>query len=567
MLQTLYIRDYAIIDELTVEFSDGLNIITGETGAGKSILIDALRLILGYRAATGNVRTGCKKAVVEAFLSIEKNDAVHSLLQENGYDDGDELIIRREISARGSSRAFMNDSPAPLTLLRDVGDRLIDLHGQHDHQTLLRPETHGALLDVAGGLEGMVTEYAAAYARMKSLVREIEELTAREDDLRRKLEFHEFQLREISEVDPQPEEIAILERELKIRENSEQLFELVNELHEILNGDNNAVRDRLIQAESMISRLVEIDESFSSRREELESSIIVIEELARYLQSYSVDIEFEPTELEKMRERLMRLTGLRKKYGGSMSAVLEHRDAIQEEIALARNYDDEISTRRAELSEMRVSLGAMAARMSRARRKVAGTVEKSVVAILKELGIEKGSFKVDITQHPLSTDHVDAVIVDGEAFRASGNGLDSVEFFVSTNVGEGLKPLARTASGGEISRIMLAMKTILAKNDRLPLLIFDEIDTGVSGRIAQKVGTALKNLADYHQIIAITHLPQIAAMGEHHYVVAKSEKKGRTVTEIRKLHPDQQAAEVARLVSGETVTETSLKAAQELIEK
>ena len=567
MLQTLYIRDYAIIDELTVEFSDGLNIITGETGAGKSILIDALRLILGYRAATGNVRTGCKKAVVEAFLSIEKNDAVHSLLQENGYDDGDELIIRREISARGSSRALMNDSPAPLTLLRDVGDRLIDLHGQHDHQTLLRPETHGALLDVAGGLEGMVTEYAAAYARMKSLVREIEELTAREDDLRRKLEFHEFQLREISEVDPQPEEIAILERELKIRENSEQLFELVNELHEILNGDNNAVRDRLIQAESMISRLVEIDESFSSRREELESSIIVIEELARYLQSYSVDIEFEPTELEKMRERLMRLTGLRKKYGGSMSAVLEHRDAIQEEIALARNYDDEISTRRTELSEMRVSLGAMAARMSRARRKVAGTVEKSVVAILKELGIEKGSFKVDITQHPLSTDHVDAVIVDGEAFRASGNGLDSVEFFVSTNVGEGLKPLARTASGGEISRIMLAMKTILAKNDRLPLLIFDEIDTGVSGRIAQKVGTALKNLADYHQIIAITHLPQIAAMGEHHYVVAKSEKKGRTVTEIRKLHPDQQAAEVARLVSGETVTETSLKAAQELIEK
>ena len=567
MLQTLYIRDYAIIDELTVEFSDGLNIITGETGAGKSILIDALRLILGYRAATGNVRTGCKKAVVEAFLSIEKNDAVHSLLQENGYDDGDELIIRREISARGSSRAFMNDSPAPLTLLRDVGDRLIDLHGQHDHQTLLRPETHGALLDVAGGLEGMVTEYAAAYARMKSLVREIEELTAREDDLRRKLEFHEFQLREISEVDPQPEEIAILERELKIRENSEQLFELVNELHEILNGDNNAVRDRLIQAESMISRLVDIDESFSSRREELESSIIVIEELARYLQSYSVDIEFEPTELEKMRERLMRLTGLRKKYGGSMSAVLEHRDAIQEEIALARNYDDEISTRRTELSEMRVSLGAMAARMSRARRKVAGTVEKSVVAILKELGIEKGSFKVDITQHPLSTDHVDAVIVDGEAFRASGNGLDSVEFFVSTNVGEGLKPLARTASGGEISRIMLAMKTILAKNDRLPLLIFDEIDTGVSGRIAQKVGTALKNLADYHQIIAITHLPQIAAMGEHHYVVAKSEKKGRTVTEIRKLHPDQQAAEVARLVSGETVTETSLKAAQELIEK
>ena len=237
MLKTLYIRDFAIIDELTVEFAGGLNIITGETGAGKSILIEALRLLLGERASAEDVRQGRNKAVVEGFISIERNDAVHRILLENGYDDGDELIIRREVAARGGSRAFLNDSPAPIGLLREIGDRLIDLHGQHDHQMLLRQETHCRLLDNAGGLDGLVERYARKYSELRQLSGEIRKLRAREDELRRTLEFHEFQLEEIREIDPQPEEIDTLNREVRIRENSEQLYELVNRSSAIEYGD------------------------------------------------------------------------------------------------------------------------------------------------------------------------------------------------------------------------------------------------------------------------------------------------------------------------------------------
>lgn len=567
MLKTLYIRDFAIIDELTVEFAGGLNIITGETGAGKSILIEALRLLLGERASGEDVRQGRTKAVVEGFVSIEKNDAVHGILLENGYEDGDELIIRREIAARGGSRAFLNDSPAPIGLLREIGDRLIDLHGQHDHQMLLRPETHCRLLDNAGGLDELVERYAKKYAELRHLAGEIRKLRAREDELHRTLEFHEFQLEEIREIDPQPDEIDTLNREVRIRENSEQLYELVNELHDILYGQKDAVRDRLVRARSMLERLADIDSSFSERRDELASTVVVVEELARYLQSYSLDIDFAPQELETMRERIQALNGLRKKYGGSLEAVFEHREKIEQEISLSKNYDSTISQREEELRELRKSTGRLAAKLSRKRRQVATAVEKSIVETLRELGIESGQFCVRIDRRECEPEDQESVIDQDKAYHSTSTGIDDVEFYVSTNAGEDPKPLARTASGGEISRIMLGLKSILAKNDRLPLLVFDEIDTGISGRIAQKVGGALRNLADFHQIVAITHLPQIAAMSHHHFVVEKSERDGRTVTTIRRLDQEEHTTEVARLVSGEDVTESSIRAARELMEE
>lgn len=565
MLKTLYIRDFAIIDELTVEFANGLNIITGETGAGKSILITALGLLLGERASSDQVRQGRSKAVVEGFLSIEKNDGVHQLLIEHGYDDGDELIVRRELSARGGSRAFLNDSPAPVGLLREVGDRLIDLHGQHDHQMLLRPETHCRLLDTAGGLDSLVERYSRKFAELRQKGQEIRKLRAREDELRRTLEFHEYQLEEIREIDPQPDEIESLSREVRIRENGEQLYELVNELHGILYGEKNAVRDRLVRARSMLDRLAEIDTQFEGRSEELNSAVVVVEELARYLQSYSLDIDVDPRELDTMRERLNALNGLRKKYGGTLEAVLEHRETIEREISLAKNYDSEITLREEELTRLRQSVGRLATKLSRKRHQVAGSIERSVVETLRELGIDHGEFRVEFDTTESAPDHADAVH-DGEKSWVSGtHGIDEIEFFVSTNAGEEPKALAKTASGGEISRIMLAMKTILAKNDRLPLLVFDEIDTGISGRIAQKVGVALRHLADFHQIVAITHLPQIAAMSHHHFVVEKLEKDGRTVTSIRRLDAEEHTTEVARLVSGEDVTESSIRAARELM--
>lgn len=567
MITTLYIRDYAIIDELTVEFSDGLNIITGETGAGKSIVIDALGLLLGERASSDDVRGGASKAVIEGFFSIMSNDRVHTLLRDNGYDDeSEELIIRREIPSRGSSRAFLNDSPAPIALLKEIGFGLIDLHGQHDHQLLLRPDTHCGLLDNAGGLEGMVREYADAFADVAARSLEIRQLQEREEELRRTLEFHEFQLNEIIAVDPKDDEIDTLLREITIRENGEQLYELVSGLHAILYEENGSVRDKLLRARSMFDRLVSIDPTFADRREECVSAIVIVEEIAKSLQSYSVSIDFSSAELDRMRERLQELNGLRKKFGGTLEAVIEHRDRITQEIELARNYDSTIAEKVAALRKVRETAGALAWKLSKKRKEIAKRVEESVVTVLKELGIEHARFVVSIEQHE-TTDESDNVVVHrGHLYEATRSGVDTVEFFISTNLGEDVKPLARTASGGEISRVMLALKSILAKNDRLPLLVFDEIDTGISGRIATKVGAAMRNLADFHQIIAITHLPQIAAMSRHHYVVEKLEKDKRTVTTMRKLTREEHTEEVAKLVSGEDVTASSLQAARDLIE-
>ncbi len=566
MLKTLYIRDYAIIDELTIEFSSGLNVITGETGTGKSILIDALGLLLGERASSEDVRKGSRRSVVEGFFSISSNDHVHTLLKKHGYEDGDELIIRREVSPKSGSRAFLNDSPTQVSLLKEIGDRLIDLHGQHDHQTLLRSETHIHLLDNAGGLQGMVNDYRSGYENILSIAGEIKSLLKREAGLRQKLEFYEFQLQEIHGVDPKPDEDEDLLRELKIRENSEQLYELVTGLHSLLYEESDSVRDKLLRAQSMLDQLTEIDSDFSERLDECLSAIVVIEEIAKSLQRYSVNVEFAPEELEEIRERLYVLNGLRKKFGGTLQAVLEYRETITTEIALAKNYDSTIEEKRRELRDLQESVGKLSLRLSQKRSEIARKIEAAVVETLRELGIEHGKFSVQIDHNEVSSGSDTAVCSGDHWYAATRHGIDIVEFFISTNLGEDPKPLARTASGGEISRVMLALKTILAKNDRLPLLVFDEIDTGISGRIATKVGTAMRNLADYHQIIAITHLPQIAAMSRNHYVVEKLLIKGRTVTQVRKLEPEEHTREVAKLVSGEDVTESSMLAARELIE-
>ena len=566
MLKRLYIRDYAIIDELAIDFSSGLNIITGETGAGKSILIDALGLLLGERASSEEVRQRAKRAVVEGFFSISTNDHVHALLERHGYDEGDELILRREVSAKGGSRAFINDSPAQIGLLKEVGDGLIDLHGQHDHQTLLRSDTHIHLLDNAGGLQGMVNDYRTGYEALLSLASEIRSLQKREAELRQKQEFYEFQLQEIDVVSPSVSEDEELLRDLKIRENSEQLFELVNGLHSMLYEEHDSVRDKLLRARTMLERLAEIDQDFIERRDECMSAIVIVEEIAKVLQRYSITIDFAPEELEEIRERLHALSGLRKKFGGTLEAVLEYRETIAKEIALAQNYDSTIEKKRKELREQQETLGGLAQRLSRKRQEIASKVERSVEEVIRDLGIEHGQFSVHIEQHETPAETDEGVSADGHWYKSTKDGIDQVEFFISTNLGETPKSLAKTASGGEISRVMLSLKTILAKNDRLPLLVFDEIDTGISGRIATKVGTAMRNLADYHQIIAITHLPQIAAMSRHHYVVEKYEKDGRTVTQVRGLDPEEHTREVAKLVSGEDITESSIQAARELIE-
>ncbi len=572
MLKSLLIRNYALIEELTAEFGGGLVIMTGETGAGKSIIIDALGLILGGRASNESVRAGAEKAVVEASFAVPGNRKLKALLESAGLDAGDDLIVRREISARGASRCFVNDSPTTLAVQKQVGELLVDLHGQHEHQSLLRRETHIGMLDEFGGLEGMVEEFRSSLRTLREAGRELAALRQREQQLREKREFYEFQMREIDALGPRPGEEEELENELRILENSEKLFSATGKLYEMLYEGEHSIHDMLVVVRNQLQDLSEIDKQFRDAAAECASAEAVMSELAKFVQSYNARVEFDPERLEELRNRLGQLAGLKRKYGGSLEAVLAHREKIGEEVRLAENFDDVLGRLSAAYESARADCSARAQRLSAKRHDVARKLDKGVVEELARLGIPHAHFSTRISQRELQRaddarggEDTPSVAAGKKLIALNSSGYDDVEFYLSTNVGEEERPLADVASGGEVSRVMLALKSILAKSDRLPVLIFDEIDVGISGRLAQAVGLSLKSLSGFHQVLAITHLPQIAGMADSHYVVSKSERGGRTTTNIRRLPLDEQVREVARLMSGAEVTEAGLAGARELM--
>lgn len=565
MLKTLHIKNYALIEELSAEFETGLNILTGETGAGKSIIIDALGLVLGERAESEAVRKGAERSMVEAVFGVLGHKKLLSLLSENDIDCHGELILRREVSAKGQSRCFINDSPVTLAFMKDAGNLLVDLHGQHEHQSLLRSETHIDLLDEFGGLDGLRREFHEAYLQATGILAEAELLTAQEKDLREKQELYEFQLKEIDAVAPRPGEEEELQHELKILENAEKLFDMTSKLHNALYEGENAVHDQLVLARNMLEDISSIDKSFEEARNECSSAVAIVQELAKFIQQYNSRVESNPERLEHIRERLGHLSLLKKKYGGSVEAILAHRDHVGKEVALARNFDATIAELRQRFGNAQEIVSEAAERLSAKRREAARRVNKAIVNALAELGIQSARFDTRIERRVAPDERSGVVRLGRNLFATTPKGIDFIEFNISTNVGEDPKPLTKVASGGEISRIMLATKTILAKADRLPLLVFDEIDSGVSGRIAQVVGRSLKNLSQFHQIIAITHLPQIAALAEVHFVVEKIEDGERTYTRLRKLQADERVRAVASLMSGDEVTRTGIAGARELM--
>jgi DNA repair protein RecN (Recombination protein N) len=570
VLKQLSIRNFALIESVDVAFGSGLNIITGETGAGKSIMVDALMLVLGERASADAVRHGEAKAIVEGVFSLQGNAGVAKLLKAHEYDgDDDELIIRREVAAKGTSRCFLNDSPAPVHLVKEIGDLLVDFHGQHEHQSILKTDSHIHMLDNVGGLDGIVEEFLKSYNELHDLQKSLKDLLKRESSLREQQDLRRFQLSEIEEIDPQPDEENELEAELAIIENSEHLHDATLQLHELLYENENSVRDQLVKARNLIEELAAIDKTFAEFVEEARGAIVTVEEIAKFAQNYNSRIEFQPQRIEFIRERLRLLQRLRKKYG-SFEAIFENRAQFQEELQLADNFEKEIERLKTQIGEQQKVVGKHAQRLSLKRADVAKKVEKGIVATLATLGIPHATFKVMIAQEPVvfkngSGDGVLKAEIDGKYFLAYPNGIDKVEFYISTNSGEEPKPIVRVASGGEISRVMLAMKSILAKSDRLPMLVFDEIDTGISGRISQKVGIAMKNLADFHQIITITHSPQIAALADVHISVVKHESKGKAHINVRPLAMNERMREVAKLLSGEDISEAALQSAQELM--
>lgn len=564
MLTSLKVKDYALIKHIFVEFGKGLNIITGETGAGKSILIDAISLLLGERAATETVRQGADRAVIEGIFDVHSNKRIRKILEENEIEYLSDLILRREISVKGSNRCFVNDSPAQLSVVKELGDILVDLHGQHEHQSLLKTDTHIEYLDQFAGSEDLLRNYKWLYNALSKLKNEIEEIRKKDSSIIEKREVYNFQLKEINSLSPEIGEEEKLNEELRILENSEKLLNLSGEVYDVLFESDNTIYDSLVKVRNKINELEKIDKSFNETSNECETALTLIKDVSEFIRSYKSKIEMDPERLEKIRERLGALSLLKKKYGGSIESVLEQKKKIENELNLIESSTENISELEDKLIKVEQNCAAAAKKLSEKRIASVKKVEEEIRVILSYVGIANAEFKV-IINNELAGENENSLSVNGKKYKYNSNGYDFVEFFISTNLGETLKPLSKVASGGEVSRIMLALKTILARSDKFPLLIFDEIDTGISGQIAQKVGQAIKSLSENHQIIAITHLPQIAGLADNHYVVEKETVDERVASTIRKLENEKRVLEVAKLMSGENVTEASLKGAKELM--
>ena len=562
MLWSLYVKNIALIREMLVGFSPGLTIITGETGAGKSILLGALGLVLGERSSSEMIRSGAAKATIEAIFRGALAPDVAGLLREADIEAGEELILRRDLSASGQSRCFVNDSPVPLALLRRFGEELIDLHGQHDHQKLLRTETHESFLDEFAGNGELLREYQQCRNRLHGLCGALRETESRLGVIRREREVIDFQRKELraARLDELHEEE--LEREITMLEHGEELLALTGSARALLYDDEHSVIGNMKGVLHALVRLVAVDRSFESAVQDAEHVLSVVDELARLLRDGAQEIDLDQERLELLREQQMEVRRLCRKYGRplhELQALLLELDARSAEEHEGYTRVEQL---REEIVACRRLLSELAVRLSEGRMVAAAELETAIREQLAELDIPDALFAVSLTHE---TDPEGDVVVGEERFVAFGGGYDRVEFLISTNPGEAPRPLAKVASGGEISRVMLAMKSVLAGSVGLPVLVFDEIDTGISGKTAGTVGKRLQKLSGLHQIIAITHLPQIAALADLHLFVKKAVEDDRTVTEVRTLEGDERLHAIAALMGGNGASAASLELAAELM--
>lgn len=562
MLKSLFIKNFALIEEIEIDFSSGLNILTGETGAGKSILIDAFMTALGERASSNYVKTGEKKAIVEASFDISALENVKNFLSEKEIECENEIILRRELSASGSSRCFINDSPNQLSVMKELGDLLVDFHGQYDHQLLLNSNYHIDILDSICDFEQDINKYLSLFNSLKENIAKLKALETESRESIIKMDNYTFEINELKKINPLPNEENDLEVKLKKIENSEFIASLSGEIYHNLYEKFPSLRDELINTRKNIEKLSEIIPEYEIYIQECNSAIITIEEIAKFSLNINESANYDPIETEALKERMYALSGLRKKYG-SIEEALARKEFLNSEINKYSNFDEIILRLKKEINSQRIELGTFAEKLSGIRKEKAILFEDFIIEKLKYLGMENAKFKVVFSQ--IAEDDLLSAVVEKRSFRAFKNGIDKAEFYVAINAGDSLKPLKDTASGGEISRIMLSVKSIAAKYKAMPMLVFDEIDSGISGKIAQKTGVIMKQLSENHQILAITHLPQIAALGNRHFFVSKTIINNKTNTSIRILDDTEKVNAVAQMISGESVTEAALKSAEELI--
>ncbi|MDG5767034.1 DNA repair protein RecN [Balneolales bacterium ANBcel1] len=566
VIQSLYIKNYALIDELDVRFHEGLNILTGQTGAGKSIIIGALNAVLGERADTETVREGTRKAVVEAIISTSSphDSRLGELMRDRDIEwDGSEVILRREIRPSGS-RAFINDTPVSISALREIGDRLVDLHGQHDHQLLLKQDHHREVVDELIGVRAAREAYSSAYGNVRKIRNELQELKRRERELEEKLELHRFQLQELEETELDEEAFQEMEAEMKRLDYAEELDQKAAMIVEAGSGGEYNLLDLLAMIEEALSDMKEREPEFESYWQELKTAHISIQELLSFTEQYKSRIEFNPGRLEEIRMRQAEVRRLEKKYGRALPELVSYRDELAESVNLAENFDLELEKKEKELKAASELLRERAEALHAARIHAGLELGNRISEALKELGIPNNRFETRVEWRYDDSGWID---IEGRKVGCHSDGPDDVVFYISTNKGESPRPLARIASGGEISRVMLAMKSVIARDHHLPVMIFDEIDTGIGGAVAEQVGKTMLDLSAHCQIIAITHQAQIAGQADHHYRVEKQEEGDRTITHIRPLDEEAHIAEVAALMSGSEVSEHAVASAREMVQK
>jgi DNA repair protein RecN (Recombination protein N) len=562
VLRTLRIRNYAIIEDLELEPGGGLTAFTGETGAGKSVIIGALDLALGGRARPEQVRTGAAEAGVEATFSGPLPPKVSGLLQEAGLFEVDDLVMRRVVPAGGKSRAYVNDRSVSLALLEQVGRELVDIHGQHQHQSLLRPETH---LDFLDGYEKLMPQreaYAGLYARWQDLRQERTRLHAREKERVERLDFLEYQKNEIEQAGLRPGEEDDLRSQREILRHAERLAAAAHEAENLLYSGEGPAAEAVHQAWLRLKELAAIDPSLEPVGRVLEECQVQLEEAGRESQNYHRGLRSDAEQLEEIEQRLATIGRLKRKYGDSVEEILGRLAEIGEDIAGYRAGEDRLSDIDDELPALTATLSKKAAELSRRREGGRKTLEESVVAELDLLGLRGSVFRVDLRRREDAEGEIE---VEGTLCRNDERGVDGAEFLLSANPGEDLKPLARVASGGELSRIMLAIKTVLAEIDRVPTLVFDEVDIGIGGKVARLVGDRLKGISAGRQVLCITHLPQIATLADSHYNIRKRSRRKRTFLEVSRLEGRNRTEEVARMLGGRTLTAATRKHAAEML--
>jgi DNA repair protein RecN (Recombination protein N) len=539
MIRYLHIERLAVIDRLEIELGPGLNVLTGETGAGKSILVEAVGLLLGGRAAADLVRTGAETAVIQAVLE----DA-----------DGRELIVRREVSVHGRSRAFVDGALVTTAALREAVGDLIDLHGQHEHQALLVPQTQLALLDRFADLDAVRAEAAGLHAEWQRAQQALTDAERADRDRAARLDLLEFQRHEIDKVTPRAGEDAALDIERRVAANADKLSRLCNESYAALYDDDAAVMARLAQVWKRVADLSELDPRFAPFLEARESVRSQLEELAFTLRDFAVSIEGAGDKLQSIEDRLALLERLKHRYGPTLDDVLARRAAIDTELSTLEHSAERLAGLRDEVGAQRRAYSAVAGRLSRARHDAAGRFSTGLAASLGELAMPGA--RCELQLEAAATDET----------RWTPTGFDRAELLFSPNPGEDLRPMARIASGGELSRAMLAIKTLASTDVPGKTLIFDEVDAGIGGRVATVVGERLRALASRCQVLCITHLPQVAAGGHAHYLVSKAIVGDRTVTRVDILQGQQRVEEIARMMGGREVTAKVIAGAKDLIE-